>query len=115
MNYEDFAVSSSLDGTNYHCRFHTLTTGISPRHSDTVDVKFLVNGRGVVIALPHAALAEHRRRTGRSLTDADVIQLAGLCLKELLDKGEWTEEPLVTVSLQETLERAETLHASVSR
>ena len=115
MGYDEFSVSSSLDGKNYHCRFHTLMTGISLRHSDTVDVKFLVNGKGTVIALPHSAVAEYRRQPGRSLTDADIVQIAGWFLKELLEKGDWTEESMVTVSPQQTLELADRVHSSVSR
>ena len=52
MAYEEFSASSPASGKTYRCRFHTLMTGISLRHSDTVDVKFLVDGKGVVIALP---------------------------------------------------------------
>lgn len=114
MGYEEFSVSSPLDGKNYHCRFQTLMTGISLRHSDTVDVKFLVNGKGTVIALPHSALAEYRRQQGRGLTDADVIQIAGLFLMQLLKTGNWVDEPLVTGSAQQTLDLAQRIHASVS-
>ena len=111
MNFEEFSTYSPLDGRNYHCRFYNLTTGIAPRHSDTVDVKFLVNGKGVVVALAHAGLVEFRRQTGRSLTDPDVIWIAALTLKELLEKGEWVEEPLITLSPQQTLEQAQRMYS----
>ena len=115
MGYEAFSVPDPLDGTTYECRFHTLMTGISLRHSDTVDVTFLVNGKGIVIALPHAAFAECGRRMGRGLTDADAIQIAGLFLKELLERGERVEGPALTLSFQQTLDLAEKLRSPVSR
>ena len=114
MAYEEFSVSSPAGGKTYHCRFSTLTTGIAPRHSDTVDVKFLVDGKGVVIALPHIAFAEHERRTGRTLTDAMAIQMAGLFLKELLEKGEAVQEPFLTAAPKRAIELARKAESLVS-
>jgi hypothetical protein len=104
--WNNFEVSSPLDGKVYRCRFHTLATGISLRHSDTVDVKFLVNGAAVVLALPHAAFAERIQKTGQPLTDQDAVRIAGLSLKRLLERGERVETPLLTLSPQQTLELA---------
>ena len=115
MNFEEFSAYSSLEGKNYQCRFYNLATGIAPRHSDTVDVKFLVNGKGVVVALAHAGLVEFRRQTGRSLTDPDVIWIAALTLKELLETGDGVEEPLITLSPQQTLEQAQRMVALTAR
>ena len=106
-DWRDFEVPSRLGGRVHHCRFHTLVTGISPRHSDTVDVKFLVNGSPVVLALPHAAFAEHLRKTGLPLTDQDAIRIAGISLKNLLERGERVDTPLLALSTQQTLELAE--------
>ena len=107
MNYEEFSVVSALEGKRYECRFYTLMTAISLRHSDTVDVKFLVNGKRLVISLPHAAFAEYRGRTGHPLTDAEAIQLAGLLLKERLEKEGLGEERELAPSIEQTLELAE--------
>ena len=115
LDFGEFTVVAPLTRTSHRCRFHTLTLGVSPRHSDTADVKFLVNGKGVVIALPHAALAEFRRRHGRGLSDVQVVQVAGLFLRESLEKGVWNEAPLVAASRQETLELAEKLYGPVFR
>ena len=106
-DWNDFEVPSPLDGKVYRCRFHTLVTGISPRHSDTVDVKFLVNGSPVVLALPHAAFAEHLRKTGLPLTDQDAVRIAGISLQGMLERGERVDTPLLTLSPQQTLELAE--------
>ena len=114
MGYEAFSVSTATGGKAYDCRFHTLTTGISPRHSDTVDVKFLVNSKGIVIALAHPAFAVYQQKTGRALTDADAIQMAGLFLRKLLQRGERVEEPLVQLTTEQTLELASQLHSSAA-
>ena len=106
-DWHDFEVPSQLGGKAYHCRFHTLVTGISPRHSDTVDVKFLVDGSPIVLALPHAAFAEHLRRTRLPLTDQEAIRIAGISLKRMLERGERVDTPLLTLSIQQTLELAQ--------
>ena len=110
MTFEEFTVSGSAleapDREQLHCRFDTLTTAISTRHSDTEDVKFLVNGKGIVIALAHAGFARFRESTGRALTDSEGVQIAGLFLKELLERGERVEDPILSVSSDETLELA---------
>ena len=111
MSYEEFSVVSGVDGKRTDCRFYTLKTGISPRHSDTVDVKFLMNGNPVVIALPHTAFAEYRHRTGNPLTDVRAIQIAGLFLKELLEKEGLDEDRLLVPSTQQTLDLAEKIHS----
>ena len=111
MSYEEFSVVSGVDGKPYDCRFYTLMTGISLRHSDTVDVTFLVNGKPVVIALPHVALAEYRHRTGSPLGDVKAIQIAGLFLKELLEKEGLDEDRLLVPSTQQTIDLAEKIHA----
>ena len=113
MDYQQFSVISRLDGMRYDCRFHTLATGISPRHSDTVDVKFLVNGRPVIIAIPHAALTQYRRRTARPLTDAEIIQMAGLFLNAQLEKEGLGQEKMMGPSPEETIELAGEIHALV--
>ena len=107
MDYEEFEVLSPLDQKTYHGRFHSLVTGISLRHSDTVDVKFLLDGSPIVVALPHAAFAEYRRKMGLPLTYRNAIQIAGLWLKQLLERGERMDEPLLTLSLRQTFELAE--------
>ena len=111
MAFEDFTVTSPLDGEIYRCRFRNLMTGIAPRHSDSVDVWFLVNGKRYSIALAHPAFAEFKRRTGRALTDADSIQMAGLFLKRLLERGERLEDPIIPVSVPETLELAQQIRS----
>ena len=113
MSYEDFAVTSPHDGSTHHCRFRNLAMGIAPRHSDSVDVSFLVNGKTYVVSLAHPAFALFKQRTGRSLTDADSIQMAGLFLKGLLERGERLEGVYIPVSLDQTLQLAQQVRSVV--
>ena len=113
MTNEDFTVTSPQDGSTHHCRFHHLTTGIAPRHSDSVDVQFLVNGKSYLIALAHAAFALFKSRTGRALTDTDSVRMAGLFLKSMLERGERLEGAYIPVSVDQTLELAQQVRAVV--
>ena len=113
MTYEDFTVTSPQDGSIYHCRFRNLATGIAPRHCDSVDVWFLVNGKPHAIALLHPAFALFQQRTGRGLTDKDSIQMAGLFLKGLLERGERLEETYIPVTFDQTLELAQQIRSVI--
>ena len=112
MDFAEFKVRSPLDQKTYHCRFHSLTTGISLRHSDTVDIRFLLNGAPIVLALPHAAFAEYRHQAGRALTDRDAVHIAALALQHLLERGERLDMPLLTLSCEQTLEFAKQVMGS---
>ena len=53
-----FDVPSRLTDQTYHVRFSHLWNGIATRHSDTVDTKFFVDGRGVVVGLAHTGIRQ---------------------------------------------------------
>ncbi len=96
-----FDVSSKLTDQTYHCRFSHLWNGIATRHSDTIDCKFFVNGRGVVVGLPHTAFVEFRARAGRDLTDREASFLAAEYLRERLEQEE--EHALYDASASDVL------------
>lgn len=104
MNYREFECVARIDGTRFRCYFVFLQTAISLRHADTVDVRFLVNGKRITVALPHAAFAECARRSGSVLTDGRAAQIAAVCLKEALESGAGTED--LTVPADRVLELA---------
>lgn len=104
MSYVAFQVTPTGSQQAYDCSFHTLTTGISPRHSDTVDVKFMIGGHPILIALPHSAFAEFKKSAQRPLTDREAIEAAGYILKALVENGQWSAEAEYRPEVQETLE-----------
>jgi hypothetical protein len=106
---EPFTVRARLTGEDYHVRFSHLFSAVATRHSDTIDCKFLVNGRGVVAALAHPAFVEFRRRAGRSLSDEETARIAADYLRECLESDRDTERTLLTVSAEEVLRLAENL------
>ena len=46
-----FDVPSKVTDYVYHCRFSHCWNGIATRHGDTMDCKFLVDGKGVMLGL----------------------------------------------------------------
>jgi len=97
-------------GRTWHVEFKWLQTGISIRHADTVDVKFLVSAEGEpkqekVIALPHPALLSLSHETGHPLTDPWCMKLAAEHLKTMASTFEDWDKTLVTLSLED-LKRA---------
>ena len=82
----EFDVTSKLSGQTYQCRFSHLWNGIAPRHSDTIDTKFLVDGQPHVVGLAHTAFAQFRDRTKRDLTDREASFVAAEYLRERLEE-----------------------------
>lgn len=105
LNFRQFEVGPDPFGRKWQVLFKWLQTAISLRHSDTVDVKFILESDGTrmlkQIAMPHADLLELSRRTGHELNDAWCARLAALHLKRMLESGEDLEKDLVTVRLNE--------------
>jgi len=101
--YSDFYATERWTGKQAHCVFQALMTAISTRHADAVDVKFLVDGRPVWIAMPHPAWVRFQVETGRVLTDPLAIQAAGHYLKQAIEKGAETGREMYSLSLEETL------------
>jgi hypothetical protein len=102
-----FDVASKLSDQVYHCRFSHLWNGIATRHSDTIDCKFFVGGRGVVVGLAHTAFVEFRTRAGRDLSDREASYIAAEYLQERLEEED--EHDLYDVPAPEVLRILATL------
>src|SRR5262245_51863064 len=100
-----FEVSSKLADAVYRVRFSHLWNAIATRHSDTIDAKFLVEGKSMIVGLAHTALEAFRQRTQRSLTDRELSFLAAEFLRERLEQED--ERSLYDVSQAEVLRLAE--------
>ncbi len=83
-----FEVASRLTGQRYHCRFSHMWNGISTRHSDTIDTRFFVDGRGVLVGLAHTAFVAFRARARRDLSDREASHIAAQALRERLEQEE---------------------------
>ena len=85
--------------------FMWVQTAIAIRHSDSVDVKFLLSDGDTrlerVVSLRHPDLLELSRLTGRPLTDAWCARLAAQHLVTMIETGDDFEKPLVTAEASE--------------
>ena len=103
LNFREFDAGPDPFGGKYQVFFKWLQTAISLRHSDTVDVKFiLVDDNGgrteKTIALPHAALLRVSRELNRPMDDPWCSRLAAMHLLHLVATGEDMEKELVTLT-----------------
>ena len=96
-----FEVTSKLTGQTYQCRFSHMWNGIATRHADTIDTKFFVNGKAIVLGLAHKAFVKFRDRTGRDLSDREASFIAAEFLSERLEEED--ERQLYDVSEADVL------------
>ena len=82
---EPFTVKGKLTGEEYKIYFSHLWVGMTTRHADTIDCKFLVNGRGVIIGLDHNGFVAFERRAGRTLTDPEAAHIAALFIRDYFE------------------------------
>ena len=102
--YQDFHVVDRWTKNNVHCVYQALIVAIATRHADAVDIKFLVDGRTVWVALPHPAWVEYKKRTGNAITDALAAQIAGRYLKQAVETGYDNGREMYTMTVEEVLE-----------
>ena len=101
--FNDFKAVDRWTKQPVHCIYQALIVAISTRHADAVDVKFLVDGRTVWVALPHPAWVEYKKRTGKSITDSLAVEIAGHYLKTALEAGEGVGREMYSLTVAETL------------
>jgi hypothetical protein len=102
-SYRRFSAGPDPFGRKWEVEFRWLQTGISIRHADTVDVKFVVWTEGEpkhekVVALSHPELLALSKQTGHALTDPWCLKLAANHLTWMIESGEDLEKTMVTVS-----------------
>src|ERR1035438_1024356 len=104
LNFRQFEAGPDPFGHKFQVMFKWLQTAISIRHSDTVDVKFILQDESggrteKTVALPHAALLAVSRETIREMDDPWCACLGQLHLLHLVETGEDMEKDVVTVTL----------------
>ena len=111
--YTDFTASDRWSKKQVHVLYQALIVAIATRHADAVDIKFLVDGRPVWVALPHPAWVEYQERTGKLITDALAREIAGHFLKTALESGEGLGREMYSLTIDETLQHLEGVVAEV--
>ncbi len=101
--FDNFTATDRWTKQPVHCVYQAMIVAIATRHADAVDIKFLVDGRKVWVALPHPAWGEYKKRTGRSITDSLAQEIAGHYLKSALEAGEGLGREMYSLTIEETL------------
>jgi len=101
--YEDFRAVDHWTGEELHGRWIGNIVAIATRHADAVDVRFHLNGRSLVVALPLPAWVEFKRRTGNVITDYLAAQIAGHYLKQSIENGYDNGREIYTMTVDEVL------------
>ena len=107
LMFTDFTTTDRWTRKQVHCLYQALIVAIATRHADAVDIKFLVDGRPVWVALPHPAWVEYKNRTGKLITDSLAIEIAGHFLKTALESGEGLGREMYSLTIDETLKHLE--------
>ena len=81
-----FDVPSKVTDFVYKCSFSHCWNGITTRHADTMDCKFLVEGKGVILGLAHPGFVSFREKAGRNLSDREASYIAAEYLRERLEQ-----------------------------
>lgn len=111
--YTDFTAADRWTKKNVHVLYQALIVAIATRHADAIDIKFLVDGSPVWVALPHPAWVEYKKRTGRQITDSLAMDIAGHFLKTALESGEGLGREMYSLTVEETLKHVSAIAAEV--
>jgi hypothetical protein len=108
-NFRRFQAGPDPFGRTWEVEFRWLQTGISIRHADTVDVKFIVWMNGPdgskqemgerIVAMPHPALLTLSSESGHAVTDPWCTRLAARHLAHCYESGEDLEKTLIHAPL----------------
>lgn len=109
--FTDFTATDRWTRKPVHCLYQCLIVAIATRHADAVDIKFLVDGHPVWVALPHPAWVEYKTRTGTLITDALAKEIAGHFLKRALESGEGVGREMYSLTVEQTLKHLEAVVA----
>jgi hypothetical protein len=111
--FQNFTATDRWTKKQVNCEYQAMIVAIATRHADAVDIKFLVDGRKVWVALPHPAWVEYKKRTGRSITDSLAVEIAGHYLKSALEAGEGVGREMYSLTVEETLTHLEKVVAEM--
>src|SRR5437879_7449223 len=111
--HENFHAVDRWTKSQLHCVYQALIVAISTRHADAIDIKFLVDGRPVWVALPHTAWVEYNRRTGKMITDPLAVEIAGHYLKTALESGEGVGREMYSLTVEQTLAHLDAVVAEI--
>ncbi len=107
--FTDFRATDRWTKKHVHVLYQALIVAVATRHADAVDIKFLVDGHPVWVALPHPAWVEYKKRSGKMITDALAKEIAGHFLKSALEAGEGLGREMYALTVEETLKHLDAI------
>jgi hypothetical protein len=81
-----FDIPSKVTDFVYKCSFSHCWNAITTRHADTMDCKFVVDGKGVILGLAHMGFVSFRDKFGRNLSDREASYIGAEYLRERLEQ-----------------------------
>ena len=109
-NFREFSCGPDPFGRTWQVWFKWLQTAISIRHSDSVDVKFILRSEEETmqktIAMPHLTLRELAKTMNIVMSDAWCARLAKQHLEHLVLSAEDMEKDILTPSLAQLTQYA---------
>jgi hypothetical protein len=107
-NFRDFDAGQDPFGRTWHAQFKYLQTGISIRHSDSVDVCFILNNgeehAKKTVVIQNADIRAYGARTGRIVSDPWCSRIAMCKLRYAIETGEDLEKDHLPVTAREIAE-----------
>jgi hypothetical protein len=104
-NFRDFDAGVDPFGRRWHAQFKYLQTGISIRHSDSVDVRYVLdNGEEQVqktVVIPNADIRAYTLRTKRPVSDAWCSRVAVCKLRHVIETAQDLEKDYLPVAAHE--------------
>jgi hypothetical protein len=104
-NFRDFAVGPDPFGQTWHAHFKYLQTGISIRHSNSVDVCYILDGGSErihkTVVIQNADIRAYETRTGRAVSDSWCSRIAMCKLRYIIETAEDLEKDYLPVTARE--------------
>jgi hypothetical protein len=108
-NFRDFEVGPDPFGQKWYAHFKYLQTGISIRHSNSVDVRYVLdNGPDdgnvrmqKTVVIQNADIRAYTTRTGRKISDAWCSRIAMCKLRYVIETAEDLEKDYLLVTARE--------------
>ena len=104
-NFRDFDAGVDPFGQKWHADFKYLQTGISIRHSNSVDVCYVLNNGTEklqkTIVIPNPDIRAYSTRTGRPISDAWCSRIAMCKLRHVIETAEDLEKDYLLVTARE--------------
>jgi hypothetical protein len=104
-NFRDFEVGPDPFGEKWQAHFKYLQTGISIRHSNSVDVHYVLDNGSTrmqkTIVIHNADVRAYAARTGRPVSDPWCSRLAMCKLRYVIETAEDLEKDYLPVTARE--------------